>query len=98
MKLKGFEHGYTEGTFLWIINNINFQYFSIIFTLLSALVMVVVSYATPAPQYAQIKSLTFGIATDEDRARTRTSWGWQEVAGSAFILLCILDACLCFRD
>ncbi len=63
MKLKGFEHGYTQGTFLWIINNINFQYFSIIITLFSAAVMVAVSYATPAPQYAQIKSLTFGTAT-----------------------------------
>ena len=47
MKLKGFEHGYTQGSFLWIVNNINFQYFSIIITLFSALVMVVVSYADP---------------------------------------------------
>src|SRR5512137_2612182 len=97
MKLKGFEHGYTEGTFLWVINNINFQYFSIIITLFSALVMVGVSYLTPAPQYEQIKSLTFGTATDEDRARTRASWGWHEVAASAFILLCILGAYLYFR-
>jgi solute:Na+ symporter, SSS family len=97
MKLKGFEHGYTEGTFLWIVNNINFQYFSIIITLFSALVMVGVSFLTPAPQYEQIKSLTFGTATDEDRARTRASWRWQEVAASAFILLCILGAYLYFR-
>ncbi len=46
MKLKGFEHDYTQGTFLWIVNNINFQYFSII-TLFSALMMLEVSYATP---------------------------------------------------
>jgi SSS family solute:Na+ symporter len=97
MKLKGFEHGYTEGTFLWIVNNINFQYFSIIITLFSALVMVLVSYATPAPQYEKIKSLTFGTTTDEDRTRTTASWGWQEVAASAFILLCILGAYLYFR-
>jgi SSS family solute:Na+ symporter len=97
MKLGSFASGYTPGSFLWIINNINFQYFSIIITLLSALVMVVVSYATPAPQYEQIKSLTFGTATDEDRARTRASWGWHEVAASAFILLCILGAYLYFR-
>ena len=97
MKLKGFESGYTQGSFLWIVNNINFQYFSIIITLFSALVMVVVSYATPAPQYAQIKSLTFGTATDEDRTSTRASWGWQEFSASAFILLCILGAYLYFR-
>jgi SSS family solute:Na+ symporter len=97
MKLKGFEHGYTQGTFLWIVNNINFQYFSIIITLFSALVMVAVSYATPAPQYAQIKSLTFGTTTDEDRSKTSASWGWQEVVASAFILLCILGAYIYFR-
>jgi SSS family solute:Na+ symporter len=97
MKLKGFENGYTQGTFLWIVNNINFQYFSIIITLFSALVMVAVSYATPAPQYAQIKSLTFGTATDEDRTRTSASWGWHEALASGFILLCILGAYLYFR-
>jgi SSS family solute:Na+ symporter len=97
MKLKGFEHGYTQGSFLWIVNNINFQYFSIIITLFSALVMVGVSYATPAPQYERIKSLTFGTTTDEDRTKTSASWGWQEVLASAIILLCILGAYLYFR-
>lgn len=97
MKLKGFEHGYPQGSFLWIINNINFQYFSIIITLVSALVMVGVSYATPAPQYERIKSLTFGTTTDEDRAKTSASWGWQEVAASVFVLLCIIGAYIYFR-
>jgi SSS family solute:Na+ symporter len=97
MKLKGFEHGYTQGSFLWIVNNINFQYFSIIITLFSALVMVGVSYATSAPQYERIKSLTFGTTTDEDRTKTSASWGWQEVLASAFILLCILGAYIYFR-
>ena len=97
MKLKGFEHGYTQGTFLWIVNNIYFQYFSIIITLFSALVMVGVSYATPAPQYERIKSLTFGTTTDEDRSKTSASWGWQEVAASAFVLICILGAYIYFR-
>jgi solute:Na+ symporter, SSS family len=59
--------------------------------------MVLVSYATPAPQYEKIKSLTFGTTTAEDRTRTTASWGWQEVAASAFILLCILGAYLYFR-
>ena len=97
MKLKGFERGYTQGSFLWIVNNINFQYFSIIITLFSALVMVGVSYATSAPQYERIKSLTFGTTTDEDRTKTSASWGWQEVLASAFILLCILGAYIYFR-
>jgi len=97
MKLRGFENGYTPGSVLWIINNINFQYFSILITLLAAAVMVAVSYATREPDYGSIQSLTFGTATREDKARTRMSWGWQEVAASGFVLLCILGAYLYFR-
>jgi SSS family solute:Na+ symporter len=97
MKLGHFAHGYTPGSLLWIINNINFQYFSILITLVSAVVMVVVSYATTAPDYARIKSLTYGTATDEDKTKTHASWDWHDVAASAFILVCILGAYLYFR-
>jgi len=88
--------GYAEGSFLWIINNINFQYFSILITLISAAVMIVVSYLTAAPEDAKIKNLTFATTTPEDNAKTRASWGWGEVAASAFILACILGAYLYF--
>jgi SSS family solute:Na+ symporter len=97
MKLSRFEHGYPEGSFLWIINNINFQYFSIIITLVSAVVMVAVSYLTPAPKYEQIKSLTFGTATRDDIAKTRASWGWHEVAASLVVMAFIIGAYLYFR-
>ena len=33
--LAGFEHGYPEGSFLWIVNNIYFQYYSVLITLVS---------------------------------------------------------------
>ena len=97
MKLGGFANGYTPGSFLWIINNINFQYFSILITLVSAVVMVVVSYASPDPDYARIKNLTFGTTTIEDKAKTYASWDWREVAASGLILVCILGAYLYFR-
>ncbi len=93
--LKDFH--YPQGSVFWIINNINFQYFSILITLVSAVVMVVVSYATAAPDYAAIQSLTFGTATDDDRHKTRQSWGWPEFAGSAFVLVAILGGYLYFR-
>ncbi|HWU37120.1 MAG TPA: hypothetical protein VN203_05675, partial [Candidatus Acidoferrum sp.] len=57
MKMKGFETGYTQGSFLWIINNINFQYFSILITIISAIVMVVVSLMSEEPNYEKIKNL-----------------------------------------
>jgi SSS family solute:Na+ symporter len=97
MGLSGFENGYTPGSFLWIINNIYFQYFSVLITIVSAVVMVVVSYLTAEPDYMRIQSLTYGTVTHEDRTRTRASWGWQDVAASAFVLTCIIGAYLYFR-
>jgi SSS family solute:Na+ symporter len=96
MKLGGFADGYTPGTFLWIVNNINFQYFSILITLVSAIVMVAVSHATAEPNAEKIKNLTFGTTTAEDKAKTYASWSWHEVVASCFILVCILGAYLYF--
>jgi len=87
---------FPEGSFLWIINNIQFQYFSILITLISAIVMVVVSYATAVPDYGRIKGLTFATATGDDRAKTRASWSAREVMASAVVLVCILGAYLYF--
>jgi SSS family solute:Na+ symporter len=96
MGMAGFKSGYPAGSFLWIVNNINFQYFSVLITIASAIVMVGVSYLTRAPDYGRIKSLTYATTTDEDRAVTRASWDWREVAASAVILSCILGAYLYF--
>jgi solute:Na+ symporter, SSS family len=87
---------FPEGSFLWIVNNIQFQYFSILITIVSAVVMVVVSYATAKPDYARISGLTFATATDDNRAKTRASWGAGEVLASLLVLACILGAYLYF--
>src|SRR5450755_1167948 len=89
--------GYQEGSFLWVVNNIYFQYFSVLITLVSAIVMVAVSYMTPAPDYRKIQSLTFSTVTEEDRQKTRAGWSWKEVAGSGVVLICILGGYLYFR-
>ncbi len=95
--LSGFQNGYAQGSFLWIVNNIYFQYFSVLITLVSAVVMVAVSYATSQPDYAAIQNLTFETTTAVDKERSRASWGWREVAASALVLVCILGAYLYFR-
>jgi SSS family solute:Na+ symporter len=96
MKLPGFEHGYAPGSVLWIVNNINFQYFSVLITVISAVVMVAVSYATVKPGYERIQGLTFATASAEDRRRTRASWQRRDVVASALILACILGAYIYF--
>ena len=81
----------------WIVNNINFQYFSILITIISAVVMVGVSYLTSRPNEAQIQGLTFATATAEDKVRTRASWDAKEVLASAVVMLFIIGAYLYFR-
>jgi SSS family solute:Na+ symporter len=95
--LSGLANGYPHGSFLWIINNIYFQYFSVLITIVSAIVMVVVSHMTAEPDYQRIQNLTFATTTGADRAETRASWNWKEVAGSALVLVCIMGAYLYFR-
>ncbi|MGA2063883.1 MAG: sodium/solute symporter [Thermoguttaceae bacterium] len=95
--LAGFENGYAVGSFLWIVNNIFFQYFGVLITIVSAVVMVLVSYLTAEPEYGRIKGLTFGTTTAEDRSSTRASWRWPEVAASAVVVGAILAAYLYFR-
>jgi SSS family solute:Na+ symporter len=95
--LAGFERGYPEGSLLWIVNNVYFQYFSVLITIVSAVVMVAVSYLTDAPDYRAIRSLTYETASDEDRRRTRAGWDARDVAASAVVLVAILGAYLYFR-
>ncbi len=94
--LAGFETGYAPGSFLWVINNMYFQYFSVLITIVSAVVMVGVSYLTREPDYQRIASLAFGTTTAEDRHGTRSSWGWQEVAASVVVITFIIGAYLYF--
>jgi SSS family solute:Na+ symporter len=95
--IAGFEHGYREGSLLWIVNNIYFQYFSVLITVVSAVVMVVVSHLTRKPDDRAIRSLTFSTTTDDEKRATRASWGWRELAGSAAVLTGIIGAYLYFR-
>jgi SSS family solute:Na+ symporter len=93
--IKGFS--YEQGSILWIINNMFFQYYSILILVVCIVVMVLVSYATKQPDYERIKGLTYGTESDEDRAKSRSTWGWFDVAVSALILVLILAAYLYFR-
>ena len=94
--LGGFE-GYAEGSFLWIINNIYFQYYSLLIFIVSVLAMIVVSYATEPPEYARISGLTYATITEEHRAESRRSWDARDVIASAAVLVMIGIAYVYFR-
>jgi len=95
--MKGFEQGYTHGSFLWVINNIYFQYFSLLIFIVSVIAMVVVSYATAEPSEEQIRGLTFATTTPEQKAATRASWERWDVIASGIVIVLIIAAYLYFR-
>ncbi len=93
----GLAHGYAAGSFLWIVNNIYFQYYSLFIFVVSAATMVVVSYLTPAPAEQRLGGLTFATVTPEQRQQSRRSWSRADVVASAIVLFLILLAYLYFR-
>jgi SSS family solute:Na+ symporter len=88
---------YAEGSFLWIVNKIYFQYFSLLIFLVSVAVMVVVSYVTRAPDYQRISGLTFGTLTPEHREASRRSWGAIDIVASVALMAAIIAAYSYFR-
>ncbi|MBN1398257.1 MAG: sodium:solute symporter [Bacteroidetes bacterium] len=87
---------YTEGSFFWIVNNIFFQYYSLLIFLVSLAVMIIVSYMTEEPNYAKISGLTYGTRTAEDHKASRATWNKWDILGSAAILIIILVTYLYF--
>ena len=79
---------YTQGSFLWIMNNIFFQYYSIFIFVVCIVVMFVVSYLTAPPSYEKINGLTYGTTTIEDKEKSRSSWTKSDVIFS--VVLCII--------
>jgi len=94
VKLLG--RSYAEGSFLWIMNNIFFQYYSLLIFVVCIIVMIAVSYATESPSYEKIKGLTYGTLTAEDRKISRASWNYTDVILSAMLLAVIIAAYLYF--
>jgi len=89
--------GYSEGTFLWIVNKIYFQYYSLLIFVVSILAMVIVSYMTAAPSDDKISGLTYGTLTDEHRRESRASWSAGDVLASVAVVVAIIAAYLYFR-
>lgn len=92
--IGGFE--YAEGSFLWVVNNIFFQYYSLIIFVVCVAVMVIVSLMTEEPSYEKIKGLTFATTSEEEKQATRSSWSRGDAIASVVVVLLILIVYLSF--
>lgn len=87
---------YTEGSFLWVVNNIFFQYYSLLITIVCILVFIIVSYATKPPDYAKINGLTFSTLSEQDRLENRSTWNWKDVVLSVLMIALIVTIYMYF--
>lgn len=87
---------YEENSLLWIINNIFFQYYSLIIFLVSAVVMFAVSYSSEAPDPQKIQGLAMGTVSAEQKAATRATYRTVDYVTSAIVLGLIIAAYLYF--
>ncbi|MDX2303171.1 MAG: sodium:solute symporter [Microscillaceae bacterium] len=92
--MEGF--AYEQGSFFWIINNIFFQYYSLLIFLVCVAVMIGVSYATKEPDYQRISGLTFSTMTDAHKAENKASYTQADVIYSGVVLALILMAYIYF--
>jgi len=97
LKLAGFESGYGVGSFLWVVNNIYFQYYSLLIFVVSSAVLIGVSYASEAPSDAQLAGLTYATVSDDQQRVSRSSWNMWDVVSSGVVLALIVAAYLYFN-
>lgn len=88
---------YAPGSFLWIVNNIYFQYYSVFIAIVCAGVMLAVSWLTEPPDPSRIEGLTYSTVTEAQRHASRASWTWTDVAATLVVLSGIAAAYLYFR-
>jgi SSS family solute:Na+ symporter len=87
---------YTKGSFFWIINNIFFQYYSLLIFVVSIGVMIIVSYMTNEPSYEKLDGLTFSTTNADQKKENRSSWSVGDVVASVILVLAILAIYLYF--
>ena len=96
LRLEGFAQGYQPGSFLWVVNNIYFQYYSLLIFAVSLVVMILVSYLSPPPAESTIQGLTYGTVSPMERESTRQSWNRHDVVSSLIVLALIFLAYVYF--
>ncbi len=90
------DFSYKEGTFFWVVNNIFFQYYSLLIFIVSAITMVVVSYFTEEPDKKSIKGLTFFTLSEDQKNKDRSSVSTNDILMTIVVLLLILFAYIYF--
>ena len=75
---------------LYTFADINFLHFAIFLFLFCVFLMIVVSMVTPPPPPESIRGLTYATTVSADRAKSRATWNWIDVANSLIVLAVVV--------
>ncbi len=89
-------HPFAEGSLMAMFAGTSYTYICILLTVISSLVIVGVSLATPKPDEKQLAGLTYSTSTEAQRRETRESWGVLDVVMTGGLLVIILGIYLYF--
>ena len=96
LTMQMFQNSFEAGGLLHQFATLSFLYFCIWLFLFSVAVFVVISLMSAAPTEEKVKGLTFATTVAEDKAASRATWNWVDVALSIFVLVVILGIFLYF--
>ena len=81
----------------YLLGDMNFLSFASWFFLFCTILIVVVSYATPAPSDGKLKNLTYATISDEERKKNKNSYNWKDVAISVIIIAIVAYVMIWFN-
>ncbi len=87
-------HGFmpfADGSFLKWFSTTSFTFMCIYLTVACLILMYAVSFMTAKPKPEQLAGLTYSTATAEQKAETRQSWNWVDLAASCGLIALIIS-------
>lgn len=84
-------------SFWYLLGDMNFLSFASWFFLFCIILIVVVSYATPAPLDEKLKNLTYATISDEERKKNKNSYNWKDIAISVIIIAIVAYVMIWFN-
>ena len=82
---------------LYFLGNMNFLSFGAWFFLFSIILLVAVSWLTPAPPTEKTDNLTFGTISEEEKRNNKNSYSWVDIVVSILIIAVVVAVMIFFN-
>ncbi|EIJ39628.1 sodium:solute symporter [Galbibacter orientalis] len=82
---------------LYYIGHMNFLYFASWFFLFCVILIVVVSFLSPAPSKEKVENLTYQTITEEEKRNNKVSYSWIDILVSILIIVIVIGVMMFFN-